>query len=172
MVLDVTLCSTEGFGIWRSAAGGGGHVTLIDPLRDQGAAHLPEELVVKPAHQAPHLDPRALFGRQQAALRHRGAAGLVEIFGNHTGAGNCERTLFHQNGRGSRRIEHQELGAPLPHPLLDEFCRPTVFLEHEADESGMWTNRMMEQRQHCTASLAEKSALPHDLPRIVLTKKP
>jgi hypothetical protein len=55
----------------------------------------------------------------------------------------------------------------------------------------MWTNRMMEQRQHCAASLgsgpgsglgsrlgrcfgnelAEKSALPHDLRRIALTKK-
>jgi hypothetical protein len=38
----------------------------------------------------------------------------------------------------------------------------------------------MEQRQHCAASLAEilaeilaeKSALPHDLLRIALTKKP
>jgi hypothetical protein len=30
---------------------------------------------------------------------------------------------------------------------------------------------MVEQRQHCAASLAEKSALPHDLSRIVLTKK-
>src|SRR5215472_6054653 len=130
MVLDVTLCSTEGFGIWRSAAGGGWHVTLIDPLGDQGATRLLEELVVKPVHKAPHLDPRGVFGRQQATL---------------------------------------------PDPLLDEFCRQTVFLEHEADETGMWTNRIVEQRQHCAASLAsdlaEKSALPHDLSRIVLTKK-
>jgi len=40
----------------------------------------------------------------------------------------------------------------------------------------MRTNRMVEQRQHCAASLgselAEKSALQHDLLRIVLTKKP
>src|SRR5215469_2515030 len=176
MVLDVTLCSTEGFGIWRSAAGGGWHVTLIDPLGDQGATRLLEELVVKPVHKAPHLDPRGVFCRQQATLRRCGTMGLVEILGNHTGAGNCERTLFHQNGRGSRRIEHQELGAALPDPLLDEFCRQTVFLEHEADETGMWTNRIVEQRQHCAASLAsdlaEKSALPHDLSRIVLTKKP
>jgi hypothetical protein len=36
----------------------------------------------------------------------------------------------------------------------------------------MWTNRMMEQRQHCSASLAEKSGLQHDLLRIALTKNP
>src|SRR5215472_15533373 len=172
MVLDVALCSTKGFGIRRSAAGAGRHVALVDPLRDQGATRLLEEFVVKPAHQAPHLEARAAFGGQKAALRGGSAAGLVEIFGNHAGAGNRKRTLFHQNRGGSRRIEHQELAAPLPDPRLDEFWRQAVFLEYEADETGMWTNRMMEQRQHCAASLAEKSALPHDLPRIVLTKKP
>src|SRR6201987_6401710 len=172
MVLDVALCSTKGFGIRRSTAAAGCHVALVNPLHDQGATRLLEEFVVKPAHQAPHLDARAAFSGQKAALRRRGTAGLIEIFGNHTRAGNCGGTLFHQNGRGSRGIEHQELGPPLPHPLFDKFWRQTVFLEHKAHEPGTWTNRMVEQRQHWTASLAEKSALPHDLPRIALTKNP
>src|SRR6516165_12276776 len=175
MVLDVALCSTKGFGIWRSAAAAGRHIALVDPLHDQGATRLLEEFVVKPAHQAPHLDARAAFNGQKTVLGRRSAAGLVEIFGNHARAGNRERPLFDQNRRGSRRIEHQELVATLPHPLFDEFWRQTVFLQHEADETGMWTNRMVEQRQHCAASLvsdlAENSAFPHDLPRIVLTKK-
>src|SRR6516165_9084487 len=180
MVLDVALCSTKRFGIRRSAAAAGRQVALVDPLHDQGAARLLEEFVVKPARQAAHLDARAAFGRQEAALRRLGAVGLVKIFGDHASAGNRGHTLFDENRRGSGRIDHQELGPALPYPLFDELWRQTVFLQHEAHEAGMWTNRMVEQRQHCATSLgsdlgsnlAEKSALPHDLSRIVLTKKP
>src|SRR4029077_6625174 len=176
MVLDVALCSTKGFGIRRSAAAAGRYVALVDPLRDQRAARLLKEFVVKPAHQAPHLDAPAMFGRQKAVLGRGGATGLVEIFGDHARAGYRRRTLFPQNRRGPRRIEHQELRAPFPHPFFDELRRQTVFFEYEAHEAGMRTNRMVEQRQHCAASLgselAEKSALQHDLLRIVLTKKP
>src|SRR5215831_2074386 len=169
MVLYVGLCSTKRISVRRSTAAAGGYVAFVDPLHYQGTARLLEELVVKPDHQAPHLDAGGAFGRKKAALCGGGAAGFVEIFGNNARTGHCGHTLIHQNRRGSRRIEHQELRAPFPHPLFDELWRQTVFFEHEAHEAGMWTNRMVEQRHHCATNLysdlAEQSALPHDLER-------
>src|SRR5262249_43823314 len=124
---------------------------------------------------------------QEATLPRGGAPALVEIFGDYARARHRGRTLFDQNRRGSRRVEHQELGPALPDPLFDQLWRYAVFLKDEAHEAGMRANRMMEQRQHCAATLgtdpgsdpgsdlgntlAEKSALPHDLRRIALTKK-
>ena len=126
----------------------GRNVALVDALHHQRAAHLLEKFVVEPAHQPAHLDARAGSSGKSLRSAERGAADLVEIFGDDGGAGNRRRTLFDQNRRGSRRIELEKFRTPLPHPFLDQPRRLTVLFEHKPHEAGMRTDRMMKQRQH------------------------
>ena len=62
------------------------------------------------------------------------------------GTGGCPSVDQHRRGAG--RIEHEEILAPLPHPLLDRARGEAVLAEREADEAGMRAERVMEQRQH------------------------
>ena len=90
------------------------------------------------------------FARHQPELRAARAARLVEVFGYDRGAGNRRHAFFHQDRRGSGRIEHQKFLAPLPHPLLDQPRRQAELLEHKAHETRMRTEGMMKQRQHAS----------------------
>ena len=47
-------------------------------------------------------------------------------------------------------IEHQEVLAPLPDPLLDQAHVEAVFAERQADEARMRAERMMKQRVACS----------------------
>src|SRR5262249_61155903 len=108
MVLYVGLCSTKRISIRRSTAAAGGYVAFVHPLHYQGTARLLEELVVKPAHQAPHLDAGGAFGRKKAALCGGGAAGFVEIFGYNARTRHREPTLKHQDRSGCHRLYDYE----------------------------------------------------------------
>src|SRR5262249_47921843 len=149
MVLNIAARRSHGFGIGRAAALLGRYVALVDALHDQRTARFSKELVVEPAHQPAHFHALGDFAWQEPDWRNgRRRMGLVEIFGDDPCARDRRRAFFHENRRGSRRIEHEELLAPLPDPLLDQAYRQPEFLEHKTDESRVRTKRMMKQGQH------------------------
>ena len=70
--------------------------------------------------QAADFDAGAGLGRHQPKFRKLAAARLAKILGDDGCTRNRRRALFHQHRRGAGGIEHQEVLAPLPGPLLDE----------------------------------------------------
>ena len=62
------------------------------------------------------------------------------------GTGGCPSVDQHRRGAG--RVEHEEILAPLPDPLLDRARGEPVLADREAHEARMRAERMMEQRQH------------------------
>src|SRR4051812_13923682 len=74
--------------------------------------------------------------------------GLVEILGDHAGAGDGRKACGRQDRRGARRIERQERLAPLPDALLDQPQIEAVLAEGEPDETRMRAEWMMKQREH------------------------
>ena len=98
--------------------------------------------------QAADFDAGAGLRRQQPEFGKLAAARLVEIFGDDGGARNRRRALLHQHRRGAGGIEHQELLAPFPGPLLDEARRLPELVEGEPDKTRVRTEWMMKQRQH------------------------
>ena len=153
MIADVVARRTDHLGVGRAAAGAHRHVALVEPLHGERARHLGEELVVEPAHQPAHLDPRARLARQQPLVAELAAPGLVEILGDDGGARNRRMAFLHQHRRGAGRVEHQELLAALPHPLLDRARGKAVLAERQAHEARMRAERVMEQRQHAALRL-------------------
>src|SRR4051795_12384790 len=74
--------------------------------------------------------------------------GLVEILGDHAGAGDGREARGRQHRRGARRIQRQERLAPLPGPLLHQPQIEAVLAEGEPDETRMRAEWMMKQREH------------------------
>ena len=74
--------------------------------------------------------------------------GLVEIFGDHAGAGNRRVALGDQHRRGAGRIERQKRVAPLPGALFHQPQIEAVFAERQADEARLRTERVVKQRVH------------------------
>jgi hypothetical protein len=109
---------------------------------------------VEPAHQPAHLDPCAGLARQQAQVAELAAPGFVEKFGDDHGAGNRGMPFGDQHRRGAGRIEHEEILAPFPHPLLDQPRIEVVLRQRQTDEARMRAKRMMEQRQHAALRIA------------------
>jgi hypothetical protein len=99
-------------------------------------------------NQPPHLDTGAGFARQQAQVAQLTAADLVEELGDDGGARDRRMPLGHQHRGGAGGIEHEEILAPLPDPLLDGARGEPVLADREPHEARMRAERMMEQRQH------------------------
>src|SRR6185295_4894528 len=74
--------------------------------------------------------------------------GLVEIFGDHAGAGDGRKARGGQYRRGPRRVERQKRLAPLPDALLHQPQIEAVLAECKPDEARMRTERVMKQREH------------------------
>src|SRR5215472_18917043 len=88
------------------------------------------------------------MGGHEPRVAELPAAGLVEIFGNDGGARHRRMALLHQHRGAAGRIDGEELGPALPHPLLDRPHGDTVLAQGQPDEARMRTERMVEQRQH------------------------
>src|ERR1700678_1219928 len=86
--------------------------------------------------------------RHQPALGHPGAERLVDIFGNDAGARNDAIAFVDQYRRGAGGIEGEKGFTPFPGPFFDQAQISAELAEHEADEARVWTEGMVEQREH------------------------
>jgi hypothetical protein len=134
--------------IGRPAAGLRVHEALVDLLGDEVARHLVVELGQEPVEQAAHLDALGRLRRQEPPLAEPAAAGLVEVFGDDGGAGDEEPLPVHEHRRGAGRIDGQELGAPLPRPLLAQLRLDAALGEGEPREARVRAERVMVQNRH------------------------
>jgi hypothetical protein len=74
--------------------------------------------------------------------------GLVDIFGNDSGAGDRGLAFVDQYRRRGRWIEREKAFPAFPGALFHQPQLETVFAQHQADESRMRTERVMKQREH------------------------
>jgi hypothetical protein len=86
--------------------------------------------------------------RQQAPFCQREPAGLVEIFGDRSGAGHDEPAILAQHRRRPGGIELEELAPPFPDALFDQRGVEAELAECEPDEARMRAKRIMVKRGH------------------------
>ena len=158
MIADIDPRRTDRVGVGRAAALLDAHEPLVEALQHQRAGDLGEEFLVEPGGEPADLDPLADVGRQQPALLQLGAARLVEELGDDGGARHRRIALGHQHRRGGGRIEHQELLAALPDPLLDGAVLEPMLGQRQPDVSRMRAERMMEKCQHGALRLRADAA--------------
>src|ERR1700732_1718700 len=121
---------------------------LVCKFGDQRMGGFLKKLFVEPRHQPTHLDALAHSGRQQPALGHGGALGLIEIFGDDAGARDCRLPFGDQHRRRARWVQREKRLAPFPGPLFHQTQVQTVFAENEANKARMRAEWVMKQREH------------------------
>ena len=129
-------------------AGVGGFLAdqaLAHAFVHQRLDHLAKQLVVEPLGEA------ADFGAGGGvAVQHgRLVDGLVEIFDDRLAADQRQAEVGFDQHRGlARRIEVDELVAPLPRIFAHQFMRDALFAKHEPDLAREGAQRELEQLPH------------------------
>jgi hypothetical protein len=151
MIADVGARRAHKFHIRRAAPRRCGHESFIDFFRHKPVRDFTEEFLMKPVEQAADLDAFMRRIRQKPVIAQRMAVDLVEIFGKRAGARHHGAAILDPNRRLSRRIQNQEIFAPLIDLFFEKRGFEAVFANQKPGEARMRTKRMVIKKRHCHA---------------------
>ena len=118
---------------------------LLHPLEQQRARHLVKEILVEPRDQTADLG--TLRG---GAVDHRLALDrLLEIFGDRIAVDqHLPATLVDHHRGAAGGVEVDELVAPLPRRLAQQFIADPLFAQQKPDLAGKGTKRKLIELPH------------------------